>query len=152
MTRKERLTALKELRKPNILEAFSTREEFVDWQARVAPLLNFNSLYHSNFVAAADIAAHPNLSSYTINPSLARLDMLMKQPITELEHDLSGAEQTKVPPRDSSELDFADICRRLRWRQWITLVTTAALIFLAGFLAGRFKFFQNLYDLIWNTF
>ena len=84
MTKEERLARLKALRKPKILEAFSTREEFVDWQAEVAPLLNFNQLYYSNFVAAADVASHPNLSSYTINPSLARLDMLMKQAIAEL--------------------------------------------------------------------
>jgi|SRR5438105_8466761 len=152
MTKEERLARLKALRKPKILEAFSTREEFVDWQAEVAPLLNFNQLYYSNFVAAADVASHPNLSSYTINPSLARLDMLMKQAIAELEHDLTLREETATEPRDTSDLDFAEICRRLRWKQWVTLAGTVVAIFLIGFLAGRFQFFQKLYDLIWNTF
>jgi hypothetical protein len=117
MTKEERLNRLRSLRKPNILNAFSSREEFVDWQAEVAPLLNFHQLYHSNFVAAADIASHPNLSSRTINPSLARLDMLMKQAITELEHDLSVDEEIAPVQRDTAELDFAEICRRLRWKQ-----------------------------------
>jgi hypothetical protein len=152
MTNDQRLAALKKLRKPNILEAFSTRDEFVDWQARVAPLLNFNSLYHSNFVAAADIAEHPSLSSSTINPSLARLDVLMKQAITELEHNLTVVEKTVESVTNPSELDFADICRRLRWKQWLTVATGVTGTFLIGFVAGRFRFFQNLFDLVWNTF
>jgi hypothetical protein len=152
MTNEERLAALKKLRKRNILEAFSTRDEFVDWQAQVAPLLNFNSLYHSNFVAAADIAARPSLSSYTINPSLARLDVLMKQAITELEHNLTVVEKTVESVTNPSELDFADICRRLRWKQWLTVATGVTGTFLIGFVAGRFRFFQNLFDLVWNTF
>lgn len=124
----------------------------MEWQAQVAPLLNFNQLYHSNFVASADIAAHPGLSSHTINPSLARLDVLMKQAITELEHDLTISEEIaeRVPNRE--ELDFADICRRLRWSQWVGLLASAVGIFLVGFITGRLRFFQNLYDLVWNTF
>jgi hypothetical protein len=151
MTREERLERLKALRKPDILSAFENRAAFVDWQAQVAPLLNFNDLYYSNFVAAADIATHPNLSSYTVNPMLARLDMLMKQAITELEHDLTRTDKPHEMP-NQSELDFAEICRRLRWKQWLALAGTALAIFLGGFFTGRFQFFQKLYDLIWNTF
>jgi hypothetical protein len=152
MTREERLAELKALRKSDILEAFKNRAEFADWQAQVAPLLNFNQFYYSNFVAAADVATDPNLSSYTINPMLARLDTLMKQAITELEHDLTLVEESSTQVANGSDLDFAEICRRLRWKQWLTLGGGAIAIFLAGFFAGRFKFFQNLYDLIWNTF
>jgi hypothetical protein len=152
MTKEERRARLKALQKPKILQAFSTREEFVDWQAQVAPLLNFNQFYYSNFVAAADIAAHPSLSSHTINPNLARLDMLMKQAITELEHDLTLVEETLAESPNATDFDFAEICRRLRWKQWVTVAGTIAGVFLAGFFAGRFSFFQNLYDLVWNTF
>jgi hypothetical protein len=151
MTREQRLARLKELLKPDILNVFHSRAELVDWQARVAPLLNFNDLYYSNFVAAADVATHPNLSSYTINPMLARLDMLMRQAITELEHDLTRTEESRQMP-NQSDLDLAEICRRLRWKQWLALAGTAVAIFLGGFFAGRFEFFQKLYDLIWNTF
>jgi len=78
--------------------------------------------------------------------------MLMKQAITELEHDLTLVEETLAESPNATDFDFAEICRRLRWKQWVTVAGTIAGVFLAGFFAGRFSFFQNLYDLVWNTF
>lgn len=153
MTDIERLEMLRELRSKNSLNCFKTHEEFVEWQGKVAPLLNFNQFYYNNFVRLSSTASIPKLSSYTYRPLFSQMQNLIIQAITELEYELTPPSPTQSSQTQTTNLLSSD--HNLLWyccsaslhtRRELILFVLA--IFSIGFLCGRNTFLRELYNLI----
>jgi hypothetical protein len=94
MNNATRLKLLAELRPKNGIEGFAKHRDFVEWQAKIAPLLNFNEFYYKNWINLSGPPSVPGLSSYTYDPLFSQMDNIIVQAITDLEHGLSQAPTT----------------------------------------------------------
>jgi hypothetical protein len=148
MDTSHRLQELKALRRSRITkDGFKSREEFTEWQARVAPLLNFNAFYYDNFIQFSSKVQLSGLSSGMYDYLLSQLDSLMAQAITELELDLTP----KPPPSPALHLTeehglfwFFKSCTT-KTRGW--LVAAFITIVTCAYLAGHNTFITQVVDL-----
>jgi len=135
-----RLKMLRALRPKGGIESFATHRDFVEWQAKVAPLLNFNDFYHSNFIRFSGPASVPGLSSYTYDPLFSQMDNVIVQAITELEHGLTqpAPKPTMTLTNENGMWWFFQHCTT-KTRGWI-LATIIALVggaLSVGYFAGH---------------
>lgn len=146
-----RLKMLKELRRPNMAnETWKSHEQFGEWQAKVAPLLNFNSAYHRNFQELASKTLIRGLSSDMYVNLLSQLDSIVAQAITELEHDLTpkpDPKQVAVPilTEEHGVWWFFWHCKSATRLKFLGLLGT---VFLLGLALGSNRFFMQLYNLV----
>ena len=90
MTNAQRASELKQLRTQVQDGALRTDlRARRDIPGRIVPLMNFNGVYHSNALQFADILSQEGFSSTMYESCEGRLDVLMSQAVTELEHDLT---------------------------------------------------------------
>ncbi len=68
-------------------EALQTYRDVVEWQATVAPLLDFDRFYYSNFVRLGRVISTPGLSSQSYDPAFRQMESIIGQAITDLEGD-----------------------------------------------------------------
>ena len=142
---------LKELRRPNMAnESWKSHEEFAEWQAKVTPLLNFNSIYHRSFQEIASKTLIRGLSSDMYVNLLSQLDSIVAQAITELEHDLAPkpvSKQVAVPmlTEEHGLWWFFLHCKSGTRLKFLGLLGS---IFLLGLALGSNKFFMQLYNLV----
>ena len=152
MTPSQRLDALKRLRVPIRSDTWQTIEERRAWLAQIVPLLNFNSIYYTNALPAADILGRPGFSSNMYDQRAAQLESLIGQAITELEHGLTPTESPKE--REIALTDehglwwFFQHCTT-KTRGW--MISIAAVILggavTAAYFAGRSHFISQAIDL-----
>ena len=156
MTSAERAVELKRLRKR--VQAGDLRcdlPERRDLLAAITPLLNFNAIYHSNALQAADLLSRPGLSSNAYDQAEAQLDVLIGQAVTELERNLT----TPPPPQPglvptSALTDehglwwFTRHCT-IKTRLWMFGSAVAILLTVttAAYCAGRNQFISQVIDL-----
>ena len=98
MTNEDRANELKRLRKQvqdgDLRSDIRERRNIL---AAITPLLNFNNVYYANALQTADILSRPGFSSNAYEQSEGRLDVLMGQAITELEHSLTPSDDAAPP-------------------------------------------------------
>jgi len=75
-------------------EALQTHRDVIEWQATVAPLLDFNEVYYRKFTKLGDVISTPGLSSHTYDPAFRKMENIIVLAITELE-------QLAAPREDS---------------------------------------------------
>ena len=149
MTYAERTAELKQLRaRVQAGELRSDIRERRNLLSAITPLLNFNEVYYSNALQVVDILSRPGFSSNAYDHSEGRLDVLMGQAITELEHSLTPQPAAEPPPftltSDHGPLWFWSHCT---WRvRWLT-AGVLGVVFGVGFSAGRIDFFVKVYEL-----
>jgi hypothetical protein len=139
-----RLKMLKEHYPKNGINTFPKHSDFVEWQAKVAPLLNFNDLYYENWVKLSRAASTPGLSSYTFKPLFSQMDNIILQATAELEYGLTKKPELTafVLTEEHNVLWFWSHCTwRVRWLIGGVLFAAFAL----GFTVGRINFFVKVY-------
>ena len=124
------LKKLEELR--DIVEnqrGFRSKREFLDWAAKVEPLLAFNPSYQADF--SHDLSMiHANLSSQTAGPLADRMRTTLHKAIEQIKHGIDTADHTQgiklsaptkeyIHPARMKELreiasDKFDLCKLLR--------------------------------------
>ncbi|MDE3084482.1 MAG: hypothetical protein KGJ37_04575 [Verrucomicrobiota bacterium] len=136
MTFQERTNALAEL----IVEyeqnsiIFQSIEKRTRWLNQAVPLLNFSATLYQNALAAADILSHPGFPDSTYEQMEARLLLLVRQGLNEMENGLTPPEP-KIGKKEPHTL----------WEWWklasgperFGMVGFFAVIFAAGFLCGE---------------
>ncbi len=158
MTNLERATELRRLRaRVQTGDLRSDIQERRNLLASITPLLNFNEVYYSNALEVADLLARPGFSSNAYEHAAARLDSLMGQAVTELQHELTPPAESASPavPAMTDEqgvLWFWHHCAwGIRWRI-VALCATALLTAASfGFAFGRHNLFVQLFDLIQSS-
>ncbi len=126
-----------------------------DLLGSIVPLLNFNDVYHSNALQFADILSQEGFSSNMYESCEGRLDVLMGQAITELEHDL-----TPPPPPQPGLVPTPDLTNEqgvwwfiqhctTKTRCWIiaSAITILGAVATAAYFAGRNHFINQVIDL-----
>jgi hypothetical protein len=79
-----RLQMLECLRPKRGAEALQTHRDVIEWQATVAPFLEFDEVYYRKFIQLSDIISTPGLSSDSYDPAFRRMESIMIQAITDL--------------------------------------------------------------------
>jgi hypothetical protein len=130
MDKRKTLRKLEELRElVNHQKGFISKEDFLDWAARVEPLLSFNIAYQVQFRVDLNMI-HSNLSSQTAEPLANRMRTTLLQAIEQLKHELDMSDQPQgikitttskeyIHPERIRELrevtsDKYDLCKLLR--------------------------------------
>ncbi|HLK57255.1 MAG TPA: deaminase [Chthonomonadaceae bacterium] len=113
MTDQERAAELKRLRA--LVQADELRVDLKERRnllSAITPLLNFSNLYHVNALQVVDILSRPGFSSRMYDHAEARLDMLMGQAITELEHGLTPASEPVGANERISQISSIEVTDR----------------------------------------
>ena len=147
-----RAQLLRDLRPKDGLNAFKNHKEFVEWTGQVAPLLNFNELYHANFITQAAAASHPKLSSNYYPAAFSQMEYWIVQAITELEHNLTPVSSSSVNSEPvislASEHGIFWYLRLSHWKyKWQILVILLTVWFI-GLLCGYNDFFRKLIPIL----
>ena len=79
-----RLQMLECLRPKRGAEALQTHRDVMEWQASVAPLLEFDQVYYRKFVRLGDIISTAGLSSDSYDPAFRHMENIMNQAISDL--------------------------------------------------------------------
>jgi hypothetical protein len=148
-----RLKMLRELQLKNGLKDFATHHAFVQWQAKIAPFLNFNRFYHTNWIRLSGPASVPGLSAQGHAALLSQMENIIGQAITELEYDLA----TKPIPSAILLTDeqgvwwFFQHCT-IKTRRWVvgSLIGLIVACVTSGYLAGRNHFVRQVIEL-WQS-
>jgi hypothetical protein len=122
---------------------------------RIVPLMNFNEIYHSNALQFADILSQEGFSSSMYDSCEGRLDVLMGQAVTELEHDLTpppppqpGLVPTPTLTDEHGLWWFIQHCTpKMRWWMIVSAATILAAVITAAYFAGRNHFINQVIDL-----
>jgi hypothetical protein len=80
-----RLQMLECLRPRRRAEALQTHRDVIEWQAAVAPLLDFDDVYHRSFARLGEIISTPGLSSDAYEPAFRGMESIMMQAIDDLQ-------------------------------------------------------------------
>jgi len=126
-----------------------------DLLGRIVPLMNFNGVYHSNALQFADIISQEGFSSSMYESCEGRLDVLMGQAVTELEHDLTPPPPPQpglVPTASLTDQQglwwFIQHCTsKTRWWMIVSAATVIVAIITAAYFAGRNHFINQVIDL-----
>jgi hypothetical protein len=79
-----RLQMLECLRPARRTEALQTHRDVVEWQATVAPLLDFDETYYRRFVRLGQVISTPGLSSDAYDPALREMESIIFEALTDL--------------------------------------------------------------------
>jgi len=95
MDKLKTLTKLEKLRDLVDQErGFRSKPDFLDWAAKIEPLLSFNPSYQRQF--SADLSMiHAPLSSQTAEPLANRMRTILRQAIEQLKHELEDADSSQ---------------------------------------------------------
>lgn len=97
MQREERLKRLEELfGKPEVSTGFPSQQTCLAWANQVAPLLNFNPLYHEPFLHYLQVISYP-VSTYTAVPAFQNMLNQVQMAIDELKQNASADLPQAVP-------------------------------------------------------
>ena len=117
MDKLKTLRKLEDLR--NIVDqqkGFNSKAEFLEWAARIEPLLAFNRSYQSRF--AADLSMiHANLSSQTATPLADRMRTTLFQAIEQLKHEIDTADEPQPIKASNSAKEYIHPDRMKELRQ-----------------------------------
>ena len=80
-----RLQMLECLRPKRGAEALQTHRDVVEWQATVAPLLDFDDGYYHQFVRLGNVISSPGLSSDQYDPAFRQMDNIILLAISDLQ-------------------------------------------------------------------
>jgi hypothetical protein len=95
--KKDRLAKLEELfSKPEVVAGFPSQQACLNWANQVAPLLNFNALYHEPFLHYLQIISLP-VSTHTAGPAFQNMLNQVQMAIGELTHEIES-EAAQPPP------------------------------------------------------
>lgn len=72
-----------------VKEGWKTQKDCINWSNKVAPLLQFNNQYYTNFVAYAHRINIPGLSSLTIEPAINIMLSQLQMAIEELRIEIN---------------------------------------------------------------
>lgn len=136
MNLQERTQALTELlaeyeQNPTAFKSIDARTR---WLGQAVSLLNFSATLYQNALAAADILTHPGFPAATYEQMEARILLLVRQGISELEHGLVPP-QPKMGRREPHTL----------WQWWklasseerFGMVGFFAIVFVVGYVFGQ---------------
>jgi hypothetical protein len=155
MTNAERASELKRLRAKvqngDLREDLHARRDLL---GSIVPLLNFNNLYHVNAAQFADILTREGFSSSMYENCEARLDVIMGQAITKLEHNLTpppppqrGLVPTPALTNEQGLWWFIQHCTiQTRWWMFISAVAILGTTIAAAYFAGRNHFINQVVD------
>lgn len=73
----------------DVRKDWKTQQDCIDWSNKVAPLLQFNNQYYSNFITYAHRINITGLSSLTIKPVINIMLSQVQMAIEELKNDLN---------------------------------------------------------------
>jgi len=134
------------MRQPSFRGSIQSRR---DCLSRIVPLLNFNEVYYSNAIEVSDILGRPDFSGMKYEHAFARMDSMVGQAITELEHGL-----TPMPePNPKVKFELTDE-HGVWWFFWhsksrtqLKFLAVLGSVFLVGLGLGSNQFFMRLYNL-----
>ena len=79
-----RLQMLECLRPKRGGEALQTHRDVMEWQASVAPLLEFDKVYYRKFVRLGAVISTAGLASDSYDPAFRQMENIMIQAISDL--------------------------------------------------------------------
>jgi len=141
----KRLTAIKAIWQSGYAsKGFKSHEAFLEWQAQIAPLLNFNDFYYSNFQEFASKVHVKGLSTGMYEYLLSVLDSLVGQAVAELEHRLTQPDDIELG--DAHGLYWFWTHATNKTKMWLVMFIVG--IWSIGLALGNSHFFMELYNLI----
>ena len=106
MDKLKTLKKLEELRDlVNAQRGFRSKAEFLDWAARVEPLLSFNPLYQADFSVDMSMI-HANLSSQTAGPFADQMRTTLIKAIQQIKHEIDIADEPQGIKLSSSTREY----------------------------------------------
>jgi hypothetical protein len=155
MTNVERVSELKRLRAQvqngDLRGDLHARRDIL---SSIVPLLNFDDVYLANARQFADILSQESFTNSMYESCEGRLDVIMGQAITELEHNLTpppppppGLVPTPALTDEQGLWWFIQHCTtKTRW--WMIVYSLAVLIatITAAYFAGRNHFINQVVD------
>jgi hypothetical protein len=117
MDKLKTLRKLEDLR--NIVDqqkGFNSKSDFLEWAAKIEPLLAFNPSYQSNF--SYDLSMiHAPISSLTATPLADRMRTTLRQAIEQLKHERDTADEPQPIKTSNSNKDYVHPDRMKELRQ-----------------------------------
>lgn len=110
------------------------------------PLLSFSATLHQNAMAAADLFVRPGFSPNHYDQTEARIMLLVRQAITELQHGLTPVVDEDARVKDEHTL--ISYWKKADWPERFGMLGVFGGIFVVGLLCGKVDFFRRLYDLV----
>ncbi|HLX94527.1 MAG TPA: hypothetical protein VKU37_02160 [Verrucomicrobiae bacterium] len=114
----ETLKQLKEeMQQSSFRTSIQTRR---DCLSKIVPLLNFAEVYYENAMPIADILGRPDFSDKMYEQAFARMDFLVGQAISDLEHNLTPQElpgsqkmnsNASINPQETTTAELVEIVR-----------------------------------------
>jgi hypothetical protein len=100
--KKDRLAKLEALySKPEVTAGFPSQQACLTWANQVAPLLNFNALYHEPFLHYLQIISLP-LSTHTVGPAFQNMLNQVQMAVVELKQEVESEAIRPAPPVQTS--------------------------------------------------
>ena len=117
MDKLKTLRKLEDLRKlVDHQKGFRSKSDFLEWAAKVEPLLAFNQLYQRSF--SYDLSMiHANLSSLTATPLADRMRTTLLQAIEQLKHEIDTTDELQPIKASTSTKDYVHTDRMEELRQ-----------------------------------
>lgn len=86
-------------------KGFPSKKDFLDWGAKVEPLLSFNPAYQQQFAVDLNII-HANLSAQTAEPLADRMRTTLNKAIEQIRHEIDTSCQPEAIKLISTQQDY----------------------------------------------